>query len=89
MTSSPPEPDRVQSLNVDAIIRGGLTRFTDSAGQALVLMSATTSVAVTSRRCLGRQGSTRAGAGPPPSHLNLWGHLWAMGGKHVPVCCLS
>lgn len=26
-------PDKVQSLNVDAIIRGGLTRFTDQLGK--------------------------------------------------------
>lgn len=79
-------PDKVQSLNVDAIIRGASPASPTSWASSGAHWPTTTSVAVTSRRCLAGRG---LGAGRDSSStLCLWGHCGRRHTeveKHVPV----
>lgn len=79
-------PDKVQSLNVDAIIRGGLTRFTDQLGKLWCSLADYYIRSGHFEKVLGPL-SLECGAGLP---LTLGGHLgtWGMDRTHVQKCCL-
>lgn len=62
-------PDKVQSLNVDAIIRGGLTRFTDQLGK---LWCSLADYYIRSGHFEKVCGHTGCGAQPPTDARHLW-----------------
>lgn len=71
-------PDKVQSLNVDAIIRGGLTRFTDQLGK---LWCSLADYYIRSGHFEKVSGhGSRRGEGGSLSSVAFWGCLWARAG---------
>lgn len=62
-------PDKVQSLNVDAIIRGGLTRFTDQLGK---LWCSLADYYIRSGHFEKVCGHTVCGAGSPTDARHRW-----------------